>query len=133
MVRKSLLKPSIAALAMLLAWWGVLLFVEDALTMRIPYEQYRTIALLYPGVFYPGVPGMVLAELLLLAGADVLFDGLTFYVGLFGWVVALSTAIGAAAEKYAPEGGPSPSVTAAGSVFALFVAITVVEAVAVLA
>lgn len=131
MVKRSLLKPSIAALAALLAWWGVLLFVEDALTTRMPYEQYRTVALLYPGVFYPGVPGMVLAELLLLAGADVLFGDLTFYVGLFGWVLALSVAIGAAAEKYAPD--PSPSVTAAGSVVALFVAITVVEAVAFIA
>lgn len=130
MDRKSLLKPSIAALATLLAWWGILLFVEDALTTRMPYEQYQTVALLYPGVFYPGVPGMLLAELLLLAGADILFGGLTFYVGLFGWVVALSVAIGVAAGKYAPERGLSPSATAAGSVVVLFVAITVIEAVA---
>lgn len=130
MVRKSLLKPSIAALVTLLAWWGLLLFVEDALTTRMPYEQYRIVALLYPEVFYPGVPGMVLAELLLLSGADVLFGDLTFYVGLFGWVVALSVAIGAAGEKYAPEHGLSPSVTTAGSVVALFVVITVAETVA---
>jgi len=133
MVRKSLLKPSIAALVTLLAWWGVLLFVEDALITKMPYEQYRMVALLYPEVFYPGVPGMVLAELLLLVGADILFGGLTFYVGLFGWVVALSVAIGVAAEKYAPANGLSPSVTAAGSVLALFVAIVIAEAVAFLA
>jgi hypothetical protein len=133
MVRKSLLKPSIAALVTLFAWWGVLLFVEDALITKMPYEQYRMVALLYPEVFYPGVPGMVLAELLLLVGADILFGGLTFYVGLFGWVVALSVAIGVAAEKYAPAHGLSPSVTAAGSVLALFVAIIIAEAVAFLA
>lgn len=128
MNRRSLLEASSVALAMLVAWWGGVLYLDGVLAAKLPYGQYEAVALLYPDVFYPGVPGMALAEVLFFLNVHVVLGGLTFYVALLGWTILLSVAIGAGAVRYASGRDRSPTVTAAAAVVALFVAVTVIEA-----
>lgn len=132
MVRRSLLEAALVALGALIAWWGGVTVLDGALAARLPYDQYETVALLYPDVFYPGVPGILLADVLFAIDADVVLGSLTYYLGLVGWMLALSAAIGAAAMWYATGRDRTPSVTAATAVVGLFVAVTALEAVGTL-
>lgn len=132
MNRRSLLEASVAALVALLVWWGGVTSLDGALAMRLPYDRYETVALLYPDVFYPGVPGLYLTDALYSLDVDVVLGSLTYVVGLLGWMVALSAAIGAGAVWYAPRLDRSPTIIAVAAVVALFVVITATEAVATL-
>lgn len=99
------------------------MIVVDSMAARMfPYGQYETLALLYPNVFYPGLPGWILAS------AQPFSIGV--WIVAVGWMVVVSLIIGAVAVRFAPEWGVSPNVSAVVVVVALFVLVTVVEAAA---
>lgn len=120
MNRNSVLKASGIALVTLLVWWVSMIVVDSMAARMVPYNQYETLALLYPNVFYPGLLGWMLAS------------AQPFSLGV--WLVALggmlvvSVSIGAVAERFGSGSGLSPHVSAAGVVGALFVLVTVSEA-----
>lgn len=124
MTRRSVLKASGAALAMLVVWWGGILYLDGVLAASFPYHQYETLTLLYPGIFYPALPGWILAH------AQPFSIG--FWLVVLGWMIVLSMAIGAGVARYACGHNQSPTAIAAVFVVALFVAVTVIEAVAIL-
>lgn len=124
MNRRPVLVASVVALMELGAWWGALLWLDGAIAAALPYRQYETVALFYPGVFYPALPGWMLAH--------VQPFTLGVYVVTLGWMVALSAAIGYAAAKVAPRYEVSPPTAATALVAGLFVALTVAEAAAAL-
>lgn len=125
MDRRSLTTASIAALVAFLVWWIGVSYLDGILAQSFPYERYATIGLLYPEVFYPGIPGLALA-----GGISALgFGGWALWIGLLGWIVVLSAILGAGATWYAAERGGSPVRIAVTAVVGLFVAFTVMEAV----
>lgn len=130
-------RPAITAsavvLAALLTWWLGVPLLDGALAAEFPYDRYETLALLYPDAFYPGVPGLLLAEALAALGLRAAFDGLTFFVGFFSWLILLSAAIGAVVARLASRRGRSPTAMAAATVIGLFVVVSALEAVAALA
>ena len=93
--RTGVAAASAAALAALLAWWGGVAWLDGVLAANPPYRRYETVALPYPDVFYPGVPGLVLAH------AQPFYVG--YYVALVGGVVGLAVAfvLAAAVEAVA--------------------------------
>lgn len=100
--------------------------VLDSIAARmVPYNQYEMLALLYPNVFYPALPGWFLASV------QPFSMGVWIVTG--AWMILLSVVIGAVAVRYGPELKWSPSMSAAGLVVTLFVLVTVVEAAASLA
>lgn len=117
---KALLNASATTLMMLVLWWAGILYLDGALAQMLPYDQYEMVALLYPEVYYPALPGWILAH------------AQPFSIGVWlvaiGWMVALSMAIGAAATRYATELHLSPVTAAAAFVALLFVAVTILEA-----
>lgn len=117
-----MLASSTAALASLLAWWGGVVALDGALAEALPYHRYETAALLYPDVYYPGLPGWILAS--------VQPSSVGVWLALLGWMLLLSTVIGAVSVRYASPRGRSPLVVATAVVVALFVATTAAEAVA---
>lgn len=121
MNRTSVLKASGIALVALLVWWGSMIIVDSMAARMVPYHQYETLALLYPNVFYPGLPGWVLAS--------VQPFSLGVWVVALGWMLLVSVSIGAVAVRFGPDLGLSPNVSAVGVVGALFVLVTVGEAV----
>lgn len=123
--RRSLVSASAVALALLLVWWGGVQYLDGALAAELPYRRYETVALLYPDVYYPGLPGWYLAMLQPFSAG--------VWAALFGWLLVLSVAIGASAVRYATARGRSPSVIATAAVVALFVVTTVVEAAVIIA
>ena len=112
------------ALAVLILWGVGITYLDGVLAGMMPYDQYETVALLYPGVFYPALPGWILAQ----------FQ--PFSIGVWivtiGWMIVLSVVIGLGATRYAFGRGSSPNYTAAAFVVALFVVVTVLEAAATL-
>lgn len=124
MSQSSVLKASGAAFVMLLVWWGGILHLDGVLAARFPYHQYEILALLYPDVFYPALPGWILAH------AQPFSIG--FWLVAFGWMIALPVGIGVVAARYASGHSQSPTAIATVFVLALFVAVTVIEAAATL-
>lgn len=124
MNRGPLLKASLTVLVMLILWWVGILYLDGALVQMMPYDQYKTVALLYPEIYYPALPGWMLAH------AQPFSLGVLFVTG--GWMIVLSVAIGAVATRYASTRSSSPVPTAAAFVVVLFVAATVIEAAAML-
>lgn len=122
---RSLVSAAAVALALLLVWWGGVQYLDGALAAELPYRRYETVALLYPDVYYPGLPGWYLAAVQPSAAG--------VWAALFGWLLVLSVAIGAGAVRYATARGRSPPVIATAVVVALFVVTTVVEAAAMVA
>lgn len=120
--RRCVFTASTAALASLLAWWGGVVALDGALAAALPYHRYETAALLYPDVYYPGLPGWILAS--------VQPFSVGVWLALLGWMLLLSAAIGALSVRYASPRGRSPLVVATAVVVVLFVATTVAEAVA---
>lgn len=120
----TVLPASILALLLLILWWGGVLLLDGMLAAELAYQQYETVALLYPDVFYPGLPGWILAHV------QPFYLG--FYLVAIGWMVALSAAIGAGATWYATRRGRSALATAAVFVIVLFVTVTGIEAIAML-
>lgn len=121
---KTVLQASVVALLTLVLWWAGVIYLDGLLAEELPYHRYETVALLYPGVFYPGLPGWVLA--------GIQPFSLGVFVAAIGWMVVLSAAIGTATTWYATRRGLSPLSTAAASVIVLFITTTVVEATVVL-
>lgn len=124
MRQRHVLEASAVALSAFVAWWAGILYLDGLLAMALPYDQYQLVALLYPDVYYPGLPGWILAQ------------GQPFSIAIWpvaiGWMLVLSVTIGAGAVRYASGRGRSPPNTAAVAVVMLFVAVTVIEAVATL-
>lgn len=118
--RRSVIAASATALALLLVWWSGVQYLDGALAAELPYRRYETVALLYPDVYYPGLPGWYLAMVQPFSAG--------VWAALLGWLLVLSVAIGAGAVRYATSRGRSPSVIATAVVVALFVVTTVVEA-----
>lgn len=120
MEQRSLLKASVTTLGLLIVWWVGIHYLDGVLAMTLPYDQYEMVAFLYPEVYYPGLPGWVLAH------------AQPFAVGVWlvsiGWMVVLSFAIGGGATQFASETTRSPPNVAAATVIALFVLVTVIEA-----
>lgn len=118
------MRASGVALAVLIAWGVGITYLDGVLAEMMPYDQYETVALLYPSVFYPALPGWILAQ----------FQ--PFSIGVWivtiGWMIVLSVIIGLGATRYAFRRGSSPNYTAAAFVVALFVVVTVLEAAATL-
>lgn len=79
--RRHVLYSSIGAITTLFVWWVGVLVIDGALAERLPYDQYETIALLYPAVFSPGLPGWILAHV------QPFHYGV--FVVLFAWLIAL--------------------------------------------
>lgn len=125
-------EASVVVLATLLAWWVVVLALDGALTATFPYDRYETFALLYPDAFYPGIPGLLLAEFLAGLGLEALFGGRTFFVGVVGWLILLAAAVGTGVARLASRRGRSPTATAAATVGGLVVVVSLLEAVATL-
>lgn len=122
MNRNTVLKASGIALVALLVWWASTIVVDSMAARMFPYDQYETLALLYPNVFYPGLPGWILAS------AQPFSIGV--WIVAIGWMMVVSLIIGAVAVRFGPEWGVSPNVSAVVVVGALFVVVTVVEAAA---
>lgn len=122
MYRNTVLKASGTALVALLLWWVSMIVVDSAAARMFPYHQYETLALFYPNVFYPGLPGWILAS------AQPFSVGV--WIAAIGWMIAVSFIIGAVAVRFGPEWEVSPNVSAVVVVVALFVLVTVVEAAA---
>lgn len=120
--RRSILEASGVAFGLLIVWWGGVLQIDGALATRFPYHRYETLALLYPDVFYPALPGWILAH--------VQPSAVGFWFVVLGWMIALSVAIGSGAARYASGRNRSPTVTALVFVGAVFVAMTLLEAAA---
>lgn len=119
-----MVETSAVALVALGVWWGAILLLDGAIAATVPYDRYETIALLYPDVFYPALPGWILAH------AQPFSAGV--YVVSIGWTIALSAVIGAASAGLASRYELPPAPTAVALVLALFVVLTVVEAAVVL-
>lgn len=109
-------------LALLLAWWGGVLYLDGALAAALPYHRYETVALLYPDVYYPGLPGWILASVQPFSAG--------VWAALLGWMLLLSIAVGVGSARYAARRRRSPVRVAAAVVVATFVVVTVAEAVA---
>lgn len=122
MNRRSTLEASGAAFGLLIVWWGGVLRLDGALATRFPYHRYETLTLLYPDVFYPALPGWILAH--------AQPSAVGFRSVVLGWTIALSVVIGSVAARYASGRNRSPTVTAVVFVGALFVAVTLLEAAA---
>lgn len=122
MNRRSVVAAAIVALGMLIAWWVGILYLDGALAAKLPYHQYEMAALLYPDVFYPALPGWILAH------AQPFAIG--FWLVALGWMLALPVAIGAGAVNVASRYEVSSTATAATFVVALFVIVTILEAAA---
>lgn len=122
MNRETLLGASTTALVVLIAWWASILYLDGALAQMLPYDQYELVALLYPDVYYPALPGWILAQI-------QPFTVGVWFVAL-GWMLGLSVVIGAAATRFAFGRGLSSVTTAAVFVVLLFVAATAIEAAA---
>lgn len=106
---------------MLLAvWWAGILYLDGALSTMLPYDQYETVGLLYPDVYYPALPGWILAH------AQPFSIGV--WIVAIGWMVILVVAIGTGAARYAGRRDRSPAVTAVEAVAMLFVVVTAIEA-----
>lgn len=124
MSRRSVLEASGVSLVLLAVWWVSILSLDDALSGRLPYDQYETVGLLYPNVYYPAFPGWILAH------AQPFSIGV--WIAVVGWMVALVVAIGTGAARYADRRDRSPTTTAVEAVAVLFVVVTAVEAAATL-
>lgn len=124
MNRMSVLRASGIALLVLMVWWIGIPYPDGALRVMLPYDQYEMVALLYPDIYYPALPGWILAH------AQPYSLGVVLVAA--SWMTALSVIIGAAAAKYAVARNSSPAVTATAFVIALFIAVTVLEAAATL-
>lgn len=124
MNRMSVLRASGIALLVLMVWWIGIPYLDGALGVMLPYDQYEMVALLYPDIYYPALPGWILAH------AQPYSLGVVLVAA--SWMTALSVIIGAAAAKYAVARNSSPAVTATAFVIALFIAVTVLEAAATL-
>lgn len=124
MNRRSTLTASGVALAVLVVWWGFTLYIDGVVLRTVPYHQYETVALLYPEIYYPALPGWALAH------AQPFSWGI--WVVTLGWMVLLSAAIGVSVTRYASGSETSPSIVAIGCVVGLFVAVTALEAAATL-
>lgn len=121
---RSIFTASIVDLVTLATWWIGILALDGALSMILSYDQYQLAALLYPEVYYPALPGWILAHSQPTA--------IGVWLVALGWMLTLSVAIGAAAVRYPVVRSSSPTVTAAVFVVALFVAVAVLEAAATL-
>lgn len=121
---KSVLEASEVALVVLAVWWVGVLHLDGALSGTLPYDRYETVSLLYPDVYYPALPGWILAQAQPFSGG--------VWVVTVGWMIALSTIIGTGAARYASRRDRSPTATAAAAVAVLFVLVTAVEAAATL-
>lgn len=117
---KSVLAAAGTALLTLAAWWVGILYLDGTLSTMLPYDQYQQIALLYPEIYYPALPGWILATSQPFA--------LGVWLVALGWMLILSAAIGAAATRYPVVSRSSPVATAVGFVVVLFVAVTILEA-----
>lgn len=120
MNHRSVLYASMTALVVLMMWWVGILYLDGALALMLPYDQYSLVSLLYPDVYYPALPGWALAH------AQPYSFGVL--VVAIGWMVVLSGAIGAGATKVASDRNLSPTISAAAIVIALFVVVTAIEA-----
>lgn len=120
--RRSTVPASSVALALLLAWWVGVTALDGALASALPYRRYETAALLYPDVYYPGLPGWILASVQPFSAG--------VWAALGGWMLLLSIAVGVGSARYADRRGRSPVRVAAAVVVAAFVVATVAEAVA---
>lgn len=118
------LRPSVAALVSLIAWWGGVTFIDGYLAQNLPYNQYSMVALLYPDIYYPGLPGWVLAH------AQPFAAGL--WVVTLGWLVLLSGGIGAGALKLPADRALAPTKNAIAIVVGLFAVATIIEAIVTL-
>lgn len=110
------------AFALFVVWWGGVLSLDGALASALPHHRYETAALLYPDVYYPGLPGWVLAS--------VQPFSVGVWAALLGWMLLLSVAVGVASARHAARRGRPPVRVAAAVVVAAFVVATVAEAVA---
>lgn len=120
--RRAVFLASTAALALLLAWWAGVRYLDGALAAALPYHRYETVALLYPDVYYPGLPGWILASVQPFAAG--------VWAALLGWLLLLSVAIGVGSARYAARGSRSPVRVAAAVVTATFVVVTFAEVLA---
>lgn len=124
MDRRSVLGASAVALVLFAVWWVAILRLDSSLALLLPYHRYELVALLYPEIYYPVLPGWILAS--------AQPYGWGVWVAALGWMLLLSLAIGAGATKVASERGLRPASTAAAAIGGLFVLFTVVEAVGTL-
>lgn len=113
-------KATVASIVAFGVWWAGILYLDGVLATRFPYSQYETIALLYPDLFYPVLPGWILGH------------AQPFGVGVFlislGWLILLAGAIGAGSARLASRQDWSPWVTPVAVIAVLFALLTVVEA-----
>lgn len=123
--RSAVIRTSVVALALLVAWWAGVGYLDGALAAALPYERYETATLLYPEIYYPLLPGWIVA------GSQPFAIGL--YAIVAGWMIALSVGIGTMAARIAAGRDLSATAASAGIVVGLFVFFTAVEAVVGLA
>ena len=129
MDRQSLIRASATAFLVLVVWWAGIGYLDDFVASSLPYNQYATVSLFYPEVFYPGIPGLLLAETLFVVGLSAIFGGLTYEVGLFGWMVILPIGLGVGSTWFGERHDRSPTKVVVIALGGLFVFFTVVEAV----
>lgn len=103
------------------AWWAGILYLDGVVARRLPYSQYETVSLLYPDIFYPVLPGWILAH------AQPFAVGV--YLVTLGWVIALVGTVGAGSARLASRRGWSPWGTAVAVIAILFVLFTAGEAI----
>lgn len=118
---RTVLRTSTVVLALFAVWWGGTITIDSALARRLPYERYEVVALLYPDVYYPALPGWFIGGFQPFPGA--------FWVVVVGWMLVLSVGIGYGVASFATARGRSPSWSAVVFVAALFLAVTTIEAV----
>lgn len=117
---KTIVQASIVSLVLFILWWGGIIFLDGVFAATFPYQQYETIALLYPDVFYPGLPGWYLTQI-----PPFPFS---LYIVAIGWMIVLSVVIGTIAAWYSDRSGHSSLVTAAAIVILMFIMMTGIEA-----
>lgn len=120
MSRRAVVEAAGVTLVLLAAWWVGILYLDGALSTTLPYDQYETVGLLYPDVYYPALPGWILAH------AQPFSIGV--WIVAVGWMVTLAVAIGTGAARYAGRRDRSPTTTAVEAVAVLFVVVTAIEA-----
>lgn len=122
LTRTPIREATIASIMTFAAWWAGLLYLDGVVARRLPYSQYETISLLYPDIFYPVLPGWILAH------AQPFAVGL--YLVTLGWMIVLIVAVGAVSARLASRQGWSPWGTPVAVIAVLFVLLTVGEAIA---
>lgn len=105
-------------------WWAGIMYLDGLIATKFPYSQYETIALLYPDIFYPLLPGWILAH------AQPF--GIGVYVVSLGWMILLVVGVGIGSARLASRQGWSPWVTPVAVIAILFAIFTAGEAISII-